>query len=215
MSFSEMLRSAIAKPLSEDQLAKMRLCGNCDRDQENLCNDCPARIPASELMQMAEQVHQQAGTVAILEESHVIDDKVLKIMEAYRAGSNFTARRSEQLPILGQVGNVYVPPEPMLQGCKPAPTMRDHARRLLSFRDKRNNALEITTLYPETITILDRYWQTKEESQLPMADKKREIWIGSHPFMQYITQLLRIRLLPAADTSYRQNENIMEGIAEL
>src|SRR6202012_4270515 len=36
--------------LTQEQCEKMKRCGNCDSDQENLCDDCPARISEPQLL---------------------------------------------------------------------------------------------------------------------------------------------------------------------
>lgn len=191
------------QPVQEDvsaltgtQLAKMNLCGNCDRDQCNLCDDCPGRIPEADVV--AFDLEQADGSIVANHGGIVTSYKPYK---------------SELFPM--SVGRQYQAPEPVLHDQpQPLDTPRDHARRLLRLRSKTNNALEITEMFPTTILVLDRLWRQRCPDDVA-SDKKRKSWIGSHPFMQYLTHLLRIRLIPVADSSYRQCENVMEGIADL
>lgn len=130
--------------------------------------------------------------------------------------TSYEPHRSEQFPIT--VGRQWKPPEPVLHDLpKPQETAVDHARRILRLRRRQDNAIEIAEMFMETIPLLDRLWWEKnpDEPIGPVTDKKLKAWITVHPFMQYLTYLLRIRTIPMAEASYRQCENVVEGIAQL
>lgn len=177
--------------LTGDQVAKMMTCGNCDRDQENLCDDCPARMQplAIQLLTRGVTFPEPVG----LSES----------------------RRSELFPCL-VAGRQHKAPDPVMHDQpQPRESVRDHARRLLKLKSKRDNVTEIMTMIPETLTLIKREAELRY-TELPdaIARKKREEYVAKHVFTQYIAHLLKIRIL-GPDASYLQAERVMEGVAEV
>lgn len=147
-------------------------CGGCDRNQNELCSNCPNRI---------QDIEQFIILTTRREAESVEGDLGFKLQESHIS-----------------------PPQPVEE------SFAHFACRLLRLERNKGDAIDIITMIPEAEKFLRRFW----EKTYPMNEKDCRIFISQHPFMQYLTMLLKIRVV-SREASFYQLAHVVEGIARL
>lgn len=118
-----------------------------------------------------------------------------------------SVRRISEINAPFVAGRILVEPEPEVLNYPQLPESTiSLARRLLRLSYHKNNVVEITAMFPEIISALRYHGRDKQDV---------EKWVSQHPFMQYLTYLLQLRVLKIGEMSYPQMELVVEGMAHL
>lgn len=147
-------------------------CVGCDRNQNELCANCPNKI----------QNIEQFIVLTTRREAESID------------------------------GNLGFELEESFKPCEPVDESFPHfACRLLQLERRKADAIDLIHRISETEQYLRKYW---EKTYGTARELDCRVFITHHPFMQYLSMLLKIRVLEREASLY-QIAHVVEGIAGL